>query len=852
MISTKKRIFSALMATVMIISVVFTVNITAFAENTERDFIYEDTDGGVAITDYTGSASDIVIPGTLGGKTVKKVIKNTFARNDKLEMLTIPASVVSFNEDMLESCPNLREIIVDAGNENYTSRDGVLFSKDMFYLYIYPAQKSDESYKIPYETGSINSFCGNTHLKSIDLSNKAKTRSIAINSFAFKNCTALENVNIGSHSDNPIYDSSVIGYRAFLGCTALKRIVIPSTVRSIQESPFAGCTALEEISVASANEKYCAIDGVLFERDADGKAAKLLFYPPAAKNTEYTTPDGVTAICRGAFSDCRFTYDITISDSVTELEDGAFENSASFRDVRLGAGITEIPSSCFRNSGLKVIRRSAVITKIGAYSFMNCANLDNIDVLISNISEIPDYAFANCTAIPDIHFSDANIKIGSSAFSGCTLLSSVNLSGCSQFKTIGSYAFENCSSLQSVSLGNEVESVGNAAFYNCSALKNMTIMSMNTQFDYNALGYSDGDDGFIKKTDIIVTCRLNSIAQAYAKENGFDYQIIDHYSVCGSSTSDYKITQEPDCTHAGKQNIYCAGCGQLFARDITINPLGHNEDYTLVGYAPTCTNPGLTNGTKCSRCGETVTPQQSIPATGHGKIETVKGYPATCEKNGLTDGQRCTVCNEMTKEQQTIPATGHVNTETLKGYPAECTKDGLTDGTKCSDCGKILKEQQTIGALGHDYKDGICARCGKSESEPELTLKPDSKLVLDNENKTVILTPESAKGMKAADFKAQFGEQISLSADDDKIIANGMTFTYGGNEYIIIVMGDVNADGKITTTDARIVLRIAAKLESADGTKFTAADLNSDGRVMPKEARSVLRFVARLSSSLAG
>lgn len=62
--------------------------------------------------------------------------------------------------------------------------------------------------------------------------------------------------------------------------------------------------------------------------------------------------------------------------------------------------------------------------------------------------------------------------------------------------------------------------------------------------------------------------------------------------------------------------------------------------------------------------------------------------------------------------------------------------------------------------------------------------------------------------------------------------------------------GDVNADGKVNSGDARQALRFAARLDRIDKNSagFLAADVNEDGRIDSKDARKILRVAAKLES----
>ncbi len=174
----------------------------------------------------------------------------------------------------------------------------------------------------------------------------------------------------------------------------------------------------------------------------------------------------------------------------------------------------------------------------------------------------------------------------------------------------------------------------------------------------------------------------------------------------------------PTCTETGlTAGSKCSKCDAPIVAQEVIPALGHTTE-TLAGKAATCTETGLTEGKKCTVCGETTVAQEEIKALGHTE-ETVAGKAATCTEKGLTDGKKCTVCGETTVAQEEIPAKGHTK-ETIPGKAASCLGTGLTDGEKCSDCGEILTAQETIPATGHTEetvkgKDATCTETGLTD-----------------------------------------------------------------------------------------------------------------------------------------
>ncbi len=75
------------------------------------------------------------------------------------------------------------------------------------------------------------------------------------------------------------------------------------------------------------------------------------------------------------------------------------------------------------------------------------------------------------------------------------------------------------------------------------------------------------------------------------------------------------------------------------------------------------------------------------------------------------------------------------------------------------------------------------------------------------------------------------------------VVACDAEFSY---DFIIIVSGDVNRDGVVTATDARMVLRYSAGLESFDDFQLSASYANEDDEITAADARTVLRVSAGL------
>ena len=162
---------------------------------------------------------------------------------------------------------------------------------------------------------------------------------------------------------------------------------------------------------------------------------------------------------------------------------------------------------------------------------------------------------------------------------------------------------------------------------------------------------------------------------------------------------------EPTCTNSGlTEGSKCSECSELLQAQEIIPALGHSKVIDA-GIEATCEKNGLTDGAHCSECDAVLAEQVVIPALGH-TVVTDAEVTETCEAEGLTEGSHCSVCEKVFVAQEVIPALGH-NTVTDIGWAAECESEGLTDGSHCSVCEKVLVAQEAIPAFGHNAATDI-------------------------------------------------------------------------------------------------------------------------------------------------
>lgn len=294
-----------------------------------------------------------------------------------------------------------------------------------------------------------------------------------------------------------------IGDKAFADCNRLTSFTVPKSVTHIESTAFVGCGGLTEFKVEEGNTAFKTVDGVLFS--ADGK--RLICYPTGRTAECYTVPEGVTEICKLAFSECLHITSVTIPDGVTRIGDGAFSQCRHLENTDLPPNITVLGSETFKATAIRETVIPEGVTEIGDSAFEECKLLKRVTVPAS-VRRIGNKAFPDCNAPTQIILSPLNpffkieegvlysadgkrlitavsrmdltdftiprgvTEIDSHAFFFAVTLKHIDIP--EETDTIGDHAFC-CSGLAQIKFPDKMEKIGLCAFGNCDALTEVTL-----------------------------------------------------------------------------------------------------------------------------------------------------------------------------------------------------------------------------------------------------------------------------------------------------------------------------------------------------------------------------------------
>lgn len=136
-------------------------------------------------------------------------------------------------------------------------------------------------------------------------------------------------------------DITKIATNAFRDCTYLETLTIPDSVEDVGANAFSACFYIKEFK-----GKFAADNGRCLIKDST-----ILGLAYAYGNREYTIPESVTTISKGAFYGGRVIESLIISDNVTTIEAEACSQFLSLKSTTIGRGVTHIGNQAFLSVG---------------------------------------------------------------------------------------------------------------------------------------------------------------------------------------------------------------------------------------------------------------------------------------------------------------------------------------------------------------------------------------------------------------------------------------------------------------------------------------------------------------------
>lgn len=234
---------------------------------------------------------------------------------------------------------------------------------------------------------------------------------------------------------------------AFMDCSRITKIVLPSSLVTIGDGAFCGCTSLRNINMPEALRYvgFGAFDGCTGLKKPLYNSTIFFHLPPSV--------GGHLVIPRG----------------INYIRSYSCANNHRLRTVSIPRGVRCVPHSLFY--GNNHLCRVRIPSSVDTISFHRGISLGPVKV----IRNARHFAYLRPDRKGHYRIPKGTKVIDYSAFQGCALLDSITIP--SSVDSIGNYAFNYCSGLRAISIPSSVTSLGYNVFNNCSNLTTIRLES---------------------------------------------------------------------------------------------------------------------------------------------------------------------------------------------------------------------------------------------------------------------------------------------------------------------------------------------------------------------------------------
>ncbi|MDR2828260.1 MAG: leucine-rich repeat domain-containing protein [Acholeplasmatales bacterium] len=252
---------------------------------------------------------------------------NYFSNLSSITTIELQEGIVELGSNIFSNCPSLDTLIINSEIRWVTSDS---FNDSNIRKIIYNGNFSMQSFYLPESLIEIDVTEGITEMLDFTFKNAAYVKKVilpstlkSIGASAFEYCSSLEDINV---PDGVI----TISYYSFSGCISLKEIFLPSSITEILDGAFNGCIALESINLPEQLK--------VIKNNSFGSCMSL-------KNIEI--PNGVTVIEAAAFNNCTSLVSITLPKTLTAIYFSAFSFCNSLKDIYLYENIEYLARNMF-------------------------------------------------------------------------------------------------------------------------------------------------------------------------------------------------------------------------------------------------------------------------------------------------------------------------------------------------------------------------------------------------------------------------------------------------------------------------------------------------------------------------
>ncbi|PKM62995.1 MAG: hypothetical protein CVU97_02625 [Firmicutes bacterium HGW-Firmicutes-21] len=484
--------------------------------------------------------------------------------------------------------------------------------------------------------------------------------------------------------------------------------------------------------------------------------------------TGVTIPQSVSKIQEGAFLLCYDLTSVTIPKSVSFIGDGAFIGCESLTSITVESGNADYSSDI---SGVLFNKNKTVLLQ---YPIGNIRKLYSVP---SGVTEIGEGAFYLSKILTKVILPTGVTDINSYAFYFCTELISAAIP--SSVTSIGSGAFFGCVSLTSVTIPANVKTIGDEAFAGCNALTHITVNSANADYSSDSSGVL-----YNKSKTVLLQYPTGNTRTHFEIPNGVVTIGLSSFFACEFLTSvtiPGSVTRINEAAYA-----FCEALSVINIPDSVAviemyaffqtawynnRPNGvvyaGKVAYTYKGNMPYNTSITLLDGTKgiaegafqlCDRL-KSITLPDGIKSIGDGAFYECTGLTSVIIPKSVTD------IGELS-----FYGCTNVVLKVYKGSFAHIFAVNKAINFE------IIEVVWSI-SLGEGSATGI----------PSDKTLSDIRKKLDN-----TVTIKDSKG---------------VTVSGDALIGTGCVISYNGNDYTVVIKGDINGDGLVNAKDYLIVKR---------------------------------------------